>query len=216
MDRKVMFALLALSAAPLSAQVNQKGTFQLGLGYNLGIFATEFEWSYENPFTGGRYSERDTDGAVTSSFPFDFQYGLGNRFSLGLYIEPGAYLDSNATQRNAFFIAGIDPRFYIVNKERFAWFADLGIGFSVLGIVNENEMGAEVTDAYAGGHLKLGTHVQFYFGNTFGIHFGMNYAAHNLKWRDRDPEDQALDLLDYEATLKTAGIQFGFGAQVKF
>lgn len=214
MDRKVILALFALSAAPLSAQVNQKGTFQLALGYNFGVFATEYEYSFNFPGIG-RVSDSETDGAATSSIPFEFQYGLGNRFSLGLYIEPGYYLDSNATRSNGFFIAGIDPRFYIINKERFGWYADLGIGISALGI--KEEAGSEdYTDAYAGSHFKLGTHVQFFFGNTFGLHFGMNYSAHNLKWRDRDPEDEALDLFDYEATLKTAGVQFGFGAQVKF
>lgn len=214
MYRNVIALSAALIASAAAAQVNQKGTFQIGLGANFGAYATEYTSSYTLPVYG-TVKYRDTDGAATTSFPLDLQYGLGDRFSLGLYVEPGSYLDSNQTRSNGFVSIGIDPRFYLINKDRFAWLADLGFGISALRI-KETGNGNTYTDSYAGTHFRLGSQVQFYFGNTFGIHLGLNYSAHRLPWRDRDPEDSIINNSGFEATLRTAGIQFGLGAQLKF
>ena len=44
----------------------------------------------------------------------------------------------------------------------------------------------------------------------------LKFASHSMKWKDRDPENAALESIDYEATLKTGGLQLQLGAQVKF
>ena len=201
-------------ATSLFAQVNGKGRVQIGLAISGGVHATRFE----NSFTvlGLTLKNSSDDGAVTVSYPLEVHVGLSNRFSLGLCLEPGSYIDSAGTHPNGFVVAGLSPRFYAINKEKFALLFNLDLGVSALRIAEVQSGTKQFDDSYVGGHFRLGTQLQYYFGNTFGLNFGLKYAVHNMKWRDRDPEDALLKDVNYEATLKTSGVQFQLGAQVKF
>ena len=210
----VLFAALSM-ASTAHGQVNGKGVFQLGLGASLGVFRTEFENSAVYPIIG-RVSNSSEDGVATVSYPIDLQVGLSDRFSVGLCLEPGQYIDSANTHPNAFFIASIEPRFYVVNKERFAVHINADLGLSALKIRSAEGTSEEFDDSYAGGHFRFGAQAQYYFGNTFGLNFGLKFASHSMQWRERDPENTALESFDYEATLKTGGVQLQLGAQVKF
>ena len=203
-----------LLATSLFAQVNSKGRLQIGLGISGGVHATRFE----NSFTvfGITLKNSSDDGAATVSYPLDIHVGLSNKFSLGLCLEPGSYIDSAGTRPNGFFVVGLSPRFYAINKEHFALLFNLDLGVSALRIGEVRSGTKQFDDSYVGGHFRLGTQLQYYFGNTFGLNFGLKYAMHNMKWRDRDPEDPLLKDVDYEATLRTSGVQIQLGAQVKF
>lgn len=214
--RHVIILLTALSLSSTGfGQVNAKGRFQLGLGAGLGVFKTKFENSFALPGIA-RVSNTSEDGAATVSYPLDLQAGLSGRFSLGLCLEPGQYIDSAGTHPNAFFILSIEPRFYVLNKEHFAIHLNADLGISALRIRTGEGTSAEFDDSYAGGHFRFGAQAQYYFGKTFGMNFGVKFASHNMKWRDRDPENPLLDQIDYQAELKTSGVQFQLGAQVKF
>lgn len=210
----VLIAALSLASSGYG-QVNGKGTFQLGLGASLGIFNTDFEYSAVYPIIG-RVSKSSEDGAATVSVPLDLQVGLSDRFSLGLCLEPGQYIDSADTHPNGFFIFSVEPRFYVVNGEHFAVHINADLGLSALRIRSGEGTSAEFDDSYAGGHFRFGAQAQYYFGKTFGLNFGLKFASHSMKWKDRDPENAALESIDYEATLKTGGLQLQLGAQVKF
>ncbi len=203
----------ALLLIPASAQVNGKGTLQFGLGTHLGVHATHYEW--KTHLLGLTAKGSDNDGAVTSTWPIDAQVGLSDRFSLGLCLEPGRYLDSAGTHPNQLFLVSLSPRFYAVNKDHFALYlhADLGSGFLKIGDVRSGIN--RYDDRYTGGHFRLGSAVQWYFGDVFGINLGLMYAAHRLKWQNREPNDPLLDVADYSATLSTSGILFRAGLQVK-
>lgn len=125
------FALLSTA----SAQVNAKGTLQFGLGLSPGVHATHF--SNEVTFGGLTQKEDHRDGAVTVTWPIEAQYGLADRFSLGLCLEPGSYLDSAGTHPNKLLLLSLSPRYYLVNKDRFALYlnADLGLSFLRIGDV---------------------------------------------------------------------------------
>ena len=210
----VLIAALSLASSGYG-QVNGKGTFQLGLGASLGIFNTDFEYSAVYPIIG-RVSKSSEDGAATVSVPLDLQVGLSDKFSLGVCLEPGRYIDSAGTHPNGFFIFSLEPRFYVVNGEHFAVHINADLGLSALRISDVQSGSKKYDDTYAGGHFRFGAQAQYYFGNTFGLNFGFKFASHSMKWRDRDPEDTTLSALDYAATLKTSGVQFQLGAQVKF
>ena len=214
---KYAFALLAACgvASVSLGQVNAKGRFQAGLGTGLGLFNTDFSFSATYPILG-RVSKSSEDGAATVSFPLDLQVGLSDKFSLGVCLEPGRYIDSAGTHPNGFFIFSLEPRFYVVNGEHFAVHINADLGLSALRISDVQSGSKKYDDTYAGGHFRFGAQAQYYFGNTFGLNFGFKFASHSMKWRDRDPEDTTLSALDYAATLKTSGVQFQLGAQVKF
>jgi hypothetical protein len=212
---RYVLAVFTLSLTiTLCAQVNSAGRVQIGLGASGGIHATEFENSFS--FFGVAFKNSSTDAAATVSYPVDFHVGISNRFSLGLCVETGSYIDSAGTRPNAFLVIAFCPRFYAINKERLALLFNLDAGISGLRIGDVQSGLKKYDDSYAGGHFGLGTQFQYYFGRTFGLNVGAKYTANYLKWRDRDPEDPFLKDASYEALLKTSGIQFQFGAQVKF
>jgi hypothetical protein len=200
--------------ATAAAQVNSKGTFQIGLGPSFGGHATAYEWTAR--IGALQFGDKSTDAAATVSWPLELQGGLSNRFSLGVILEPGRYIDSAGTHPNAFFTVSLSPRLYLVNRDRFGLFLNMDLGAGVLRIGEVISGTKKYDDVYAGGHFRLGTQAQYYFGRTFGVHLGLKYAAHNLRWRDRDPEDPLLSGGDYEATLRTSGVLVQLGVQAKF
>ncbi|MBZ0206383.1 MAG: outer membrane beta-barrel protein [Flavobacteriales bacterium] len=212
--KRILFPLAALALlSSASAQVNTKGALQFGIGLDLGVHATHFE--NELTFAGLTKKDSNRDGAVTVTVPIEAQLGLADRFSLGLYIEPGSYLDSAGTHPNKLFLAGLSPRYYAVNKDRFALYFHADLGFGTLKIGDVQNGAKRYDDRYAGGHFRLGLATQWYFGDAFGINLGLKYAATSFKWKDRDPSDPVLGTVGYSAKLKTSGIQFQVGLQVK-
>ena len=215
MKRLATLALLALPFATTAlAQSNEGGTFHIGVGWSLGFHTTKFEQQYT--VLGVVVKDSDTGAALTRSFPIDLQIGVAKPLSIGIYVEPGSYLDSSATRKNRFIIAGIAPRIYILNKDRFNWMAGPEVGVSALQIEDVEYFGKTYTDSYLGIHVRIATGVAFYFGDHFGIQTQVKYAIHSMPWRDRDPESTALDNADFEASLNTSGIQIQIGATVKF
>lgn len=215
MKRFATFALLALPLANTAlSQSNEGGTFHIGVGWSLGFHSTKYEQRYT--VFGGTVVNDDEGAALTRSFPIDLQIGVAKPLSIGIYVEPGSYLDSSATRKNRFIIAGIAPRIYIINKDRFNWMAGPEIGVSGLQIEDVEYYSEKYTDSYLGIHVRLATGVSFYFGEYFGIQTQVKYAIHSMPWRDRDPESTALDNADFEASLTTSGIQVQLGATVKF
>lgn len=155
----VLSTALSIASSGLG-QANGKGTFQLGLGASLGVFRTEFENSVVYLIVG-RVSNSSEDGAATVSYPLDLQAGLSDRFSLGLCVEPGQYIDSAGTHPNGFFILSIEPRFYVLNKEHFAIHLNADLGISALRIRTGEGTSAEFDDSYAGGHFRFGAQAQY-------------------------------------------------------
>ncbi len=218
MRKNIVYSMLALGpiigvTQDSIAQVNVPGRFQLSLGASFGGHATHFEGTAKA--FGFTFVNTSDDGAVTVAAPLDVQVGFAQRWSGGIYLEPGSYIDSAGTHPNGFFLAGLSPRFYAINGDHFALLINADIGVGVLRIGDVESGTSRYDDTYAGAHFRLGSQVQWYFGNTFGIHAGVKFAAHNLIWRDRDPEDPVLNALDYEAKLRTSGVHLELGLQVK-
>jgi hypothetical protein len=212
MNRNVFFAAALLAPFVSDAQAHEKGVIQIGVGASMGVHATHYEDSYKYSLLGQtvEVTHENDDGAATTTYPIDLQYGLADRFSLGLYVEPGSYIDSADNNPNSILLIGLSPRYYIVNNDHFYWYACLDLGAGALRISDKDET---YTDTYAGGHFRLGSGVAWFFGDVFGVNLFAKYGAYALKWRDREP-DPNVD--NFEATLKTSGFHIGLGLQVKF
>jgi hypothetical protein len=213
MNRHLLAFLTVGSFFTSNAQVNAPGKFQIGLAWSGGAHATHFKNSFT--FNGLKFENSSDDGAATVSYPLDLHVGLSNKFSLGLCLEAGQYIDSAGTNPNQFVIVSLSPRFYVLNKEKNALFFNLDLGVSGLRIGDVESGTKKFDDSYAGMHVRPGIQFQHYFGNTFGMNVGLKVPFHNMKWRDRDPEDPFLTGLNYAAELRTSGVQFQLGLQVK-
>ena len=189
MNQRLFFTatfLLGFTATRSVAQVNDKGTFHASIGVAAGAHATEYEQSIVGVV------RRDQDGAATVTYPIELGYGSGKRFSLGLCLEPGVYLDSSASGSNGLVSIGIQPRFYIINADRFAWMASVHLGSSALRY-DVKEPG-NVSDArYRGANFGISTGVGFYFGEHFGLNILARYIGTRMPLREWTVNGTELD-----------------------
>ncbi|MCB0792773.1 MAG: hypothetical protein H6595_10580 [Flavobacteriales bacterium] len=198
-----------------SAQVNKAGTVHLGLSGSLGLHATTY---VEKQYLGilGLVQESTThDGAVSWTFPIDLQVGVAKVLSAGLYLEPGVYLDSSAAKSNAIFIAGLAPRFYLVNTDHFAWTLLLGGGIGTLQIEERYSGGNARTIYLSGGQLRIGTGVLVIFGRHVGLQAGLKYAYYDLPLRKSEYNGQEESLSNYDGHLTASGFHVDLGLAVR-
>lgn len=214
----VLMAATVLSALA-HAQYNEKGTVHLAVGATFGAHGTEYSWTSTQTinFFGTQLTFTDsgteTDGAATVTVPIEMDFGITNRFSLGFYLEPGMYLDSNNTESNTLFMGGLQPRFYLINGERFALLAGAQFGMAGLKIDRTEETSVagltvvnESSASYAGGGFGLGAGAVFQFSDLIGLQLHLRYMATNMKLRDYTINGDDVDADNYEATLRTRGI----------
>lgn len=183
--------------------MNEKGTVHLALGIHAAGHATEYEQRIL--VLGEWLTDTRDDGAASVTFPIELGFGLSKGFVLGLYIEPGSYLDSSATESNGILLAGLQPRFYLVNKDRFAWMASVLLGVSALHI--ERTEPSLATDArYLGGNFGLSTGVGFGLGDLLALQFHLRYMTTNMPLKAYEINGSSVDLDGYEAMLRTRGL----------
>lgn len=201
----LLLLVLAMGIAQIvGAQYNQKGTVHLAIGGAIGAHATELDERIT--FLGATFSQTKTDGAATTTVPIEVGYALGNHFSLGLLIEPGRYVNDTAQteQSNSIAVVAIQPRFYLVNKERLALTASLQIGGAALRIQDDTP-GEKLDARLSGTAFGLGTGLVFAITDHFGLDFQLRYLATNMELRAAEVNGSSV--MDfYAATLRTGGV----------
>jgi|LakMenEpi03Aug12_release.lakeMendotaPanAssembly.Ray.scaffolds.fasta_scaffold03559_4 hypothetical protein len=204
--RRILASAIILHAGLLSAQYNDKGSIHLAIGGGFGAFATE----YDQTITILGFPIRTTSdgGAATTTVPIEFHYGFAKVFSLGFYVEPGNYIDSVETKENKIMLIGLQPRFYLVNKDRFAWMAGLQLGSTRLSMDDPEAAGAPKTE-FRGAHFGLSTGVGFLVTDLIGIQLHVRYLANTLLLTDYEVSGSAvsLDLVDAELRARGIGLQ---------
>ena len=205
----VLFLSLSLSAW---SQVNDKGVVHLAIGLAAGGHATEYE---QTVTFLGIPNTTTNDGAATWTVPVEVSYGLARVFSLGIYAEPGAYLDSSATESNAIIMLGIQPRFYLINQDRFAWMASLRLGATNL-TIDRSEPGLETSSRYRGSHFGLSTGVAFQFSDLLGLHLHLHYLTNRMPLKEYELNGSSIDLANIEAELRTQGVTLQASVAFRF
>ena len=200
--RLIALALVSLPSV-LAAQINGPGRVHVALGMAAAAHATSY--TVTATFLGIPFQSTSNDGAATVTVPIEVGVGIAKVASLGIFIEPGSYLDSSATESNGLASIGFQPRFYLVNKDRFALMASLRLGASALQI-DRSEPDERSSALYQGGHFGLGTGVAFHFTDHFGLQLHLNYVANGLKLREYTLNGTGIALDDYKAELSTRGL----------
>jgi len=210
---------LAIAAVPLcaAAQVNQKGTFHLGLGVSAGGHATQYVQNITIDIFGVPITSRteENDGAATVLFPIDIQYGIAKPVSLGLFVEPGSYLDSSNTRSNGLVLFGFQPRAYIINHDRFTWMGSLQIGSAGLRI-KDTENGQNTEALYRGPFFGLSSGVGFYFGEHIGLQLHARYMSTTFDLKEYEQNGASIDISAIEAELNTTGFALQASLALRF
>jgi hypothetical protein len=179
----------------------------------VGVHSTEYVQT--STILGIPIKSTSNDGAGTVLFPIDVQYGVAKPVSLGLFLEPGSYLDSNATRSNSLVLFGFQPRAYIINHDRFCWMASLQIGSGKL-TIDDTKNGVSETARYGGQFFGLSSGVGFYFGEHFGAQLHVRYMGSSLGLKEYEQNGASVDLSAIEADLSTTGIAFQTSLAFKF
>lgn len=195
--------LLALTSAA-HGQFNTKGRFHGALGVSAGGHSTELDQRFK--ILGVSVANTETGSAGTTSVPLELGVGLGKPFSLGMGIELGRYVpDTNETnQTNAWALVALQPRFFIINKDRFAWSAMLQFGGVALRIKDDTR-NAAVDERYSGTAFGIGSGLHFGLSERVGIDLQLRYLATRMELRAREFNGRStMDF--YNATLSTRGV----------
>lgn len=207
MHHRTLPLLTAMAAAVLpillSAQINAPGRVHVAVGLAAGFHGTEY--TEVGTVLGIPLSRKTLDAAFTTTVPIEVGVGVAKFLSLGLYVEPGSYLDSSATESNGLAMVGFQPRFYLVNKDRFAWMASLRLGGSALEL-DRQEPFVRSEARYSGGHFGLGTGVAVHFSELIGLQLHLNYLANRMTLQDYRINGSEIPLDLYDAELLTRGV----------
>lgn len=203
--RKLLLLSAILGAACTTAQFNDAGRFHASIGGAFGVHATKYyqEQRFVILGTEFKFDTTTTDGAATLTVPIELDFGLAKFMSLGLYIEPGSYLDSSRAESNTVMMGGIQPKFYLLNTDRFALIAALQLGASGLRIIR-SEDGYESDARYFGFQWGLGTGMAVGFGDHVGLRFMARYVSTSMPLRAWEENPDTV-FGDYEAKLTTGG-----------
>lgn len=216
MNRILSLAIVVLPFCA-AAQINEKGTFHLGLGVSLGAHATQYIQNTTINIFGVPITTRteENDGATTVLFPIDIQYGIAKPVSLGLFVEPGSYLDSSNTRSNGLVLFGFQPRAYIINHDRFTWMASLQIGSAGLRI-KDMENGQNTEALYKGPFFGLSSGVGFYFGEHIGLQLHARYMSNTFELKEYEQNGTSIDISAIEAELNTTGFALQASLAMRF
>jgi len=215
--RKLLLLSSLLCSFASTAQFNEAGRFHASIGGAAGFHATKYYQKFTFNFFGTpvNVDTSSTDGAATFTLPIELDFGVAKFMSLGLYLEPGAYLDSSATESNSLVMAGIQPRFYLLNKDRFALLASLQLGVAGLNIVR-SEPGYTSDARYLGFQWGLGTGMAVGFGDHLGMRFMLRYVGTSMPLRAIEENGSSIDLDNFEAKLTTGGVLLQLSFCVRF
>lgn len=200
-----LLAAIAIAVLPTltQAQINAPGRVHMAVGLAAGFHGTEY--TETGTVLGFPVQRKTLDAAATVTVPIEVGVGVANFLSLGVYVEPGSYIDSAATESNGLAMVGVQPRFYLVNKDRFAWMASLRLGGSALEL-DRQEPFVRSEARYSGGHFGLGTGVAVHFSDLIGLQLHLNYLANRMTLRDYRINGTEIPLDLYDAELLTRGV----------
>ncbi len=207
------FVLGLLLGSPAQAQFHQKGSVHASIGAAFGVHSTTSTFTFH--VLGLNVSKTHNDGAATFTWPVQVGYGLSDAFGLGIFLEPGNYVDSNLTRTNGVFLYGIEPRFYAVNKERFAWMLDLQLGGSALRIT-DNGGGRTKESQYKGSAFGLGTGLFFGLSNRVDLQLHLRYVATKMPLRHYSENGKSISTKDFSGELRTSGVAAQLGVGFRF
>jgi len=211
MKTQLLFWGILLTSYPTFSQksdlVAGKGAFIAGLGVTGGVYQNEIT---QNVLGFQRVS---TDTAAAYFFPISIEYCILNRFSAGLQLRTGKYIDDVDYEDNIVGSFDLLVSYHIVNRTRNNLYVQLALGPSWLTIDNER---AYARGDWAGAHAGLNLGYRHYFGRIFGVHLQLGWASYRLEQQYLEVANTVVDPQLLYWDMLVTGTEFGFGLCARF
>lgn len=221
MKKTILFVLtvFCFQLVNIKAQAHQKGTWNIDLGIGFGIYKTKTTYEFQILEKEYRYVEED--GAVSTMIPLSVEYGISNKFGLGLELGFNNYaVDDSTKDNNGNMVLNVTES---VKSKDFALFVnyhllnsdknDLFIGLS-LGVSSINWTFDNTNYEYSGrGNLfKFYIKDRIFFSENIGILFNLGYTSYVYNDMESSDNNAILDDLKWDLS----GVNLGTGLALKF
>jgi hypothetical protein len=208
----------------------KKGNFIITLGAGMGGYGTEMHESYlaDSAYWDGTnlswYKvQKDTtrnSGAVSVVIPLTLEYAVTNWLGLGLRGGYSNYLGKDSTVSQDPKVSCIDVdgivNLHFIKSKHFDMPLCINVGYSIFTYKAMDALESMAKDN--GINFGLGLNPRIYFGEHFGMHFDLKYAAYvypSLNFSN-STDSNINDNNQEKFSLKGKGLNFGLGFQYKF
>lgn len=221
--------MLNITSIKTHAQAFQKGNWNIDVDLGLGIYATKTTTTLKTNVFGFdvNESETDNDGTASSIFRIGVEYGISNKFGIGLKVGASNYFiaeeDKDTLESVKSTDFAIHCNYHLLNADKNDLFITLGLGITNVNWEYKTAPGIFLKSAKGtGGYFTLGVTDRIFFSDHIGVLFSLNFPFMKI---NVDPEladdvQEALDSynVDYELDMKMrlSGVYLGTGLAIKF
>ena len=210
-------------------QAFQKGNWNVDAGVGVGAYGTTTTLSIPIPFLGTVTSTAN-DGAVSVIIPIGVEYGISNKFGIGVQLGFSNYFIDDSTEVKNFFTGektgvmqenntqsvksvdfAIKFNLHLLNAEKNDLFIGLALGGSS---ITWNWKDTETqTLKGSGGYASLYITDRIFFSDRFGIFFNLGYTSYNYtNVNSSSSTNSTISSLKWSAK----GVNLGTGLALKF
>lgn len=208
-----------------NAQAFEKGNVNIDVGLGIGIYKTTTTFTTPEfvflGFTIPPQTFTDEDGAGSTMIPIGVEYGISNKFGLGVelgfanyFVEDSTENDDGTTTLNLTkTVKSVDfmifCNYHLLNSDKNDLFIGMGIGGSRVHW-NFKDSGEE----YSGGGsiFKLYIKDRIFFSDNFGILFNLGYTGYVYNNMEASNNNAFLEGLKWNVR----GVNIGTGLALKF
>ncbi len=204
----------------IKAQAFQKGNFNIDLGVGFGAYKTTT--TIEVDFFGTPLTFTEEDGAASGMFPLSFEYGISNKFGIGVELGFVNYaiddstedFNGNMVENNTEAVRSVDfmlfGNFHLLNSEKNDLF--IGLGFGSSSVVWTFKDNGSYEYKGRGGLFKIYIKDRIFFNDNVGILFNLGYTSYVYNDMESSDNNAILDNLKW----RVAGLNLGTGLALKF
>jgi len=213
--KKLLFllAITSLISGSINAQAFAKGDILIDVGIGLGIYGTEVETSINGVI------QKESDGTASVIVPIKAQYGISNKFSVGLMVQSASYIIDSADIKNeeasgtAFRVIG---SYYFLNKDRLKLYAEMGFGAASFNQESEDINANKIEAEWAGGNFSVGLGMKFYFSKHIGFFANTNYNNYAFDLDKISGNGTSFSFSKGDWTADFSGAEIAVGLAFKF
>ncbi len=211
-NKSILLVIISLSSTNLFSQAFEKGNWNVDLGVDLGIYRTTSTYTTTLPFFGTR-TLTETDGAASTLVPISVEYGLSNKFGIGVQLGIVNYfIDKKDSTDNTESVKSVDfsilVNYHMLVTEKNDLMLGLALGGSSVNWINEDDSQFKGTGSYVSLSLKD----RLFFGEHVGMIFHLGYTVYNYTNIKNTSNNNFIEGF----TWKLNGVNFGTGLALKF